>query len=254
MDSLFAQPETLAIIAAVFVLAGAVKGVIGLGLPTVSLALLVLVLPIADAIALMIIPSVVTNIWQGSIGGRAKEILARLWPMFALTCVTVWIGAGVLVGADALLVTGVLGLLLALYSGYSLSRPQVPPPGRNEVWLTPLVGAVAGFFTGLTGSFVVPGTLYLQALGWPRDTLVQAMGIAFTICTVALWIAMGARGQLGTDVTLTSAAALIPATLGMVLGQRIRRLLPEATFRKVFFAALLVLGAGLVVRSAAGWG
>jgi uncharacterized membrane protein YfcA len=249
MESALFDPWTLAIVATVFTLAGAVKGVIGLGLPTVSLALLVLVLPITEAIALMIIPSIVTNIWQGAVGGRAMEIVKRLWPMFILTCLTVWIGAGVLVGADALIVTGVLGLLLALYSGYSLTRPQVPPPGRHEVWMTPAVGAVAGFFTGLTGSFVVPGTLYLQALGLPRDTLVQAMGIAFTICTAALWVAMGARGLLGSDVTLVSAGALIPATLGMVAGQRLRRLLPEATFRKVFFAALLAMGLFLVARA-----
>ncbi len=32
---------------------------------------------------------------------------------------------------------------------------------------------------GMTGSFVVPGVPYLQALALPRDALIQAMGILF---------------------------------------------------------------------------
>ncbi|MBN9265741.1 MAG: sulfite exporter TauE/SafE family protein, partial [Hyphomicrobium sp.] len=57
--------ETSALfIAAVFVLAGLTKGVIGLGLPTISMGLLALVMPPVQAAALLALPSFVTNFWQ----------------------------------------------------------------------------------------------------------------------------------------------------------------------------------------------
>ncbi len=101
----------------------------------------------------------------------------------------------------------------------------------------------------MTGSFVVPGVLYLQALGLPRDMLVQAMGILFTVSTAALALALGGHGLLSTELGLVSGAAVLPAVLGMALGQRLRLRLPERRFRQVFFVALLALGAWIAVRS-----
>jgi uncharacterized membrane protein YfcA len=98
----------------------------------------------------------------------------------------------------------------------------------------------------MTGSFVVPGVLYLQALGLTRDMLIQAMGLLFTLSTLALAAALGGNDLLSRDLGLWSAAAVAPALLGMALGQRVRRALPEERFRRIFFAALLVLGAYIV--------
>lgn len=241
--------ETLAIITAAFLLAGAVKGVVGLGLPTVSLALLTASLGLKDAMALMLVPSFVTNLWQGAVGGAAGPILRRIWTLLLAACLGTWFGAGVLARADALLLSGLFGLILCAYSLFSLMTPQIPPPGRRESWLSPLVGAVSGVVTGLTGSFVVPGVLYLQALGLPRDVLVQAMGITFTTATVALALSLSAHDLLPLDLGLLSALALAPAALGMLLGQSVRRRLPEARFRRVFFGALLLLGVYIAARA-----
>ena len=101
----------------------------------------------------------------------------------------------------------------------------------------------------MTGSFVVPGVPYLQALGLPRDMLVQAMGVLFTLSTLALGLALSGRGLLGAETGLISLAAVVPALIGMVIGQRLRRRIDEAAFRKVFFSALLVLGAFIVARA-----
>jgi uncharacterized membrane protein YfcA len=98
----------------------------------------------------------------------------------------------------------------------------------------------------MTGSFVVPGVLYLQGLGLGRDALIQAMGLLFTLSTLTLAAALGGSGLLSPDLGLWSAAAVAPALIGMTLGQKVRRALPEARFRRVFFAALLLLGAYIV--------
>jgi hypothetical protein len=114
--------------------------------------------------------------------------------------------------------------------------------------LSPAAGGIGGFVAGLTGSFI-PGILYLQALGLSRDHLVQALGISFTVLTVALAAAFARQGLMTADLWLMSAVAVAPAALGMVLGQAVRRRLSEALFRRVFFSALLLLGAYLASRA-----
>lgn len=243
------SPETLALVFAVFLLAGLTKGVVGFGLPTVALAFLVATLGLKAAMALMLIPAFATNVWQALAGGALAALLRRLWPLLLAVCIGVWLGTGVLATADANVLSGLFGLLLCLYAAISLATAQVPPPGRHERWLSPAVGAVNGFVTGLTGSFVVPGVLYLQALGLSRDALVQAMGVLFLVSTTALALALGGRDLLPADLGAMSAAALVPAFLGMALGQRLRARLPQQRFRQVFFAALLALGGYLAARA-----
>jgi uncharacterized membrane protein YfcA len=116
-----------------------------------------------------------------------------------------------------------------------------------------LLGAVNGILTGMTGSFVVPGVLFLQAIGLSRDQLIQAMGMLFTASTVALAVALQGNHLLTLELGTLSAAALLPAILGMVLGQRVRQSLPEQVFRRVFFIALLILGAYIIASALGGF-
>src|SRR4029079_17154940 len=122
-------------------------------------------------------------------------------------------------------------------------------PGRLEPWLSPVVGAVSGILNGMTGSFVVPGVMYLQSLKFPRDGFIQSMGVLFTTSTIALAFALHDRHLLTGELAILSAGAVIPALAGMVTGQVVRKYLSEQMFRTVFFAVLLVLGAYIVVRA-----
>ncbi len=243
------SPENIAIISAVLLLAGFVKGVVGLGLPTVSLGLLTAFFGLKTAIALMLVPSFATNVAQAAIGGALGDVLRRLWLLLLVACTAIWLSSALLAGADTALLSLVLGLSLCLYGGLSLTRPQVPKPGDKEKWLSPLIGAINGGLTGVTGSFVVPGVLYLQALGWPRDIFVQAMGVLFTVSTVALAASMTGRGLLPAELGLLSLVGLIPAFLGMYIGLKVRKRLSEERFRRIFFASVAVLGLYIIVRS-----
>lgn len=239
----------IALILVVFLIAGSVKGVVGLGLPTVSLAILATFVGVKEAIVLMLVPSFVTNVWQALAGGELVNILKRTWTLLAAAAAVTFVGADILADADTVVLRTMLGVLLVIYAVYSLAAPQIPEPGRHEGWLSPVMGAFAGLFTGLTGTFVIPGVLYLQALRLPRDTLIQAMGLAFTLATVSLAAALGVQGLVPADLGLISAAAVIPALIGMVIGQWIRRRIPEETFRRVFFVALGLLGVFLAARA-----
>jgi len=246
---MFEDAATLALIGATFLLAGTVKGVVGFGLPTVSLALLAATLGLHAALALLLVPTFVTNLWQGLAGGQARALLARLWPFLLAATLFIWLGAQALRQLDLALLTALLGLLLVLYALYGLLQPALALSRRAEPWAGPLLGAINGILSGMTGSFVFPGVPYLQALGLPRDQLVQAMGLLFTLSTLGLALAMGDQRLLSAELGLASAAAVLPALAGLWFGQRLRRRLREALFRRVFLAALLLLGLAIVGQS-----
>ena len=74
------SPEIIALIAVTFVAAGFVKGTIGLGLPTVTLAVLTLPLGLKTTLGILVLPLLITNIWQGLTGPYLKQIITRFWP------------------------------------------------------------------------------------------------------------------------------------------------------------------------------
>jgi uncharacterized membrane protein YfcA len=224
--------DTLTILAIVgtFLIAGIIKGVIGLGLPLVSLALLTVAIDLPHAMALLLVPSFITNLWQAVVGGNGRAILRRLWPFLLMVTVTVWLGTATLTRIDLSLLSALLGVLLVVYSTVSLADLRLTISTRQEVWIGPLVGSASGILTGMTGTFVVPGVWFLLAIGLSRDILIQAMGMLFTVSTFSLAVAMQGNGLLTIELGTLSAVALLPAIIGMVLGQRIRQWLSEQLF------------------------
>ena len=173
------DPLTVAAAFAVFLVAGGVKGLVGFGLPAVSLALLTLALDLTTAMVLVLVPSLLTNVWQAAAGGNGRAILGRIWPFLAMATATVWLGALALVRVDVAWLSGLLGVLLVTYSALDLGGVRFALSARQEVWAGPMLGAVNGVLTGMTGTFLVPGILFLQAIGMSRDMLVQALGMLF---------------------------------------------------------------------------
>jgi uncharacterized protein len=234
---------------AAFLLAGTVKGTIGMGMPTVAIGLLGLLMVPAEAAALLVIPSLVTNLWQMAVGGRFAALLRRLWPMLVTMVPGALIGIGAMTGLDVRVATAGLGSVLLAYGAFGLLAREFRVPASAERWLSPVVGFVTGLATGATGVFVLPSVPYLQALGLARDELVQALGLTFTVSTVGLTLALSQRGLITSDLAMLSLVAVLPALLGMVLGQALRRRLSAARFKTFFFWGVLLLGVQLVVKS-----
>lgn len=237
-----------ALVAAVFTLAGTVKGVIGLGLPTLSMALLAVWMPPAAAAALLIVPSLVTNVWQLRPWATLRRIARRLGGMQAGVVAGTLAGAwafGAPAGAGA---TVALGLSLVCYAVWGLVARPLNLPARHERWLGPLAGVLTGGITALTGVFVLPAVVYLQSLALSRDELIQAMGLSFTTSTVALGLALAGQDSYSTPLLGASLAMLVPAIAGMAIGQWVRMRLPVPVFKRCFFVGLALLGAYMVLR------
>jgi uncharacterized membrane protein YfcA len=242
------DPSLIAI-ALAFVLAGVVKGVSGMGLPTVAMGILGLMMTPAQAASLLIVPSLVTNVWQFVAGPHRRRLLRRMGTMLVAIGIATSAAAGFLTGADTRAATGALGIALVAYAIVGLAKRGLSVSPRAEPVLSPLVGIATGLVTGATGVFVLPAVPYLQALDLEKEELVQALGLSFTVSTIALAAGLAAHGAFAMTAAAASIIDTLPALAGMAIGQWIRfRVRPE-TFRLIFSTGLLCLGADLVLRA-----
>ena len=238
---MFDDATALAIFSAIL-LAGLLKGIIGVGFQTVGIAFLTVITNLPNAISLLLIPSLVTNLWQAGAGGKLFTILIRLWPLIITACMMVWFGSIALTSVSLSYLSALLGVLLIIYSTFSLFGLRFEVKTKNEWWLAPFIGLINGLLTGMTGIFVVPCVFYFQAIGFRKDTLIQSMGVLFTALTLMLIVSLKTKNILTLELSGWSAFAIFPAIIGVFVGQLIRKRISEEVFKKIFFLCLILLG------------
>jgi uncharacterized membrane protein YfcA len=239
----------LILIAAAFLLAGFIKGVIGLGLPTVSMGLLAVTMSPARAIAIVIIPAILTNIWQTFVGPYLWDIIKRLWPLMLGTILGIWLNAGSLTGPYAHYGTIVLGILLVIYAIVGLSKVTFTVSRGKEKWVGGVVGVITGLICAGTGVQVIPSMPFMQAIGMEKDELVQALGVFFTVATLGLGFNLTSEGLLNQSTLLPGAIALACSFGGMYAGQAVRTRLDPQAFRRWFLISMMLLGVYLAAST-----
>lgn len=233
----------------VFVAAGIVKGISGMGLPTLSMALLGLFMPSASAAALMVLPSLATNIAQ-CVGPHWRDLAKRLWPMWlALAGTTVFSPLPGL-GDASRVAQATLGVVLVAYGLWGCIKPTLPQPGRHSRTWGGAAGGASGLLTAATGIFVMPLVPYLQWLRLDKGAMIQALGLSFTVATLALMLRLG-REPLAVSALDPSGTALAlgAAFIGLRLGTRWRDRLPPNTFQRALYAVFIVLGLVIAART-----
>ena len=236
----------LIFIAAAFLLAGFIKGVVGLGLPTVAMGLLAVTMPPSRALAIVIVPAIVTNIWQTFAGPYFRDIVRRLWPLMIGTVIGIWLNAGMLTGPYARYGGIVLGVLLVIYAIIGLRKFSFHVARRDEKWIGGVVGLVTGAVSAATGVQVIPSMPFMQSIGMEKDELVQALGVFFTVATVSLAFNLTSAGLLTVAVALPGAIAMAASFAGMFIGQAVRSRMQAEAFRRWFLIAMILLGVYLV--------
>lgn len=230
------------VVAGAFLVAGLVKGAIGMGLPPTAVALMTLALPLGDAIAIMTIPTITTNIWQALYGGHFRPMLRRFWPMILSLLAGIFAIAafGIKLGAPG--TVGWLGVVLALYAVVALTAWRARVKRHQERWLNLLFGVISGGVAGVTGIAAVPFLPYMQSLEMQKDELVQALGVLFVCIMAGLVLALAQQGGFNTANLLGSVAANIPTFVGVWLGQKVRHAASPETFRRIFLFGMLAIG------------
>src|SRR3954451_14561303 len=236
------SPLQIVVIAVAFIVAGFAKGAIGMGMPPIAIGLMSFAVPLESAIAIMVVPTMVTNIWQAIYGGGFKPLMRRFGTM-AVTAMAGILAVGLLLsdlGSPS--TAGWVGVLRVLCSLIALTpwRPKVPR--RAESWANPLIGLASGAVAGSTGVAAVPFLPYMQSLDMEPDELVQALGIMFLFITGMLAVSLGLHGAYHAANSVAAVLAVAPTMAGVWLGQKARRRLRPETFRRIFIFGMLGVG------------
>ena len=261
----------LIVIAAIYFVAGVVKGGIGLGLPTVSIGLMAAWLPVEQAAGIVIIPVIITNIWQAFFGTALKLVIFRLWSLLIAMVIGSFFAAWLIAGADTAVAAGLLGVMLVTFAVLGLTGARFNVPVDKEKTLSPLIGFVQGLISGATAIFVVPVVPYLQSLDYAKgragreyddtdvtrarteimqkDALIQGLGITVLVASIALAIGLNARGELPLAVALPGGIGTVTALVGMVAGRAIRNRMSLELFRRWVLIGLVGLGLAMIARA-----
>ena len=241
--------DILAIAAVAFTLAGFVKGVVGFGFPVITLIILTLTIGLLDALAIIVIPTIVTNVWQGLSGPYLKDISRRMGLYILVSATFIWLTSAYLTVVDIRWPTAMLGGVLFIFALSRLLNVRLSVSPRWERPLSVPLGAINGMLTGMTGSFMVPSVLFMQAMGFQRDMLVQAMGVFFAISTMMLALSLGRNDLISMEHLQLSLFALVPSIFGLYIGRWIRLRINEERFQQIFLVSVLLLGGYISYRA-----
>ena len=237
--------------ALVFCLAGTVKGLIGMGLPLVAIALMSILIEPKAAVPLVLVSGLVLNLVLFLQMGGLRKIARRYTALALAGAVSVWGGTELLFAVDQRIIEVLLGIVVCGYVAINVTRI---PPTLPRVWEARLAipaGLLFGLLQGATGSLAAPLAAWWQMLGLKKDEFVQASGYVLFIIVVPWAVSLVAKGAVTWEVAAISAGLLIPAGLGMAIGSRIRARVPEERYRNLILALLFLAGLGVFVKGLA---
>ena len=104
-------------------------------------------------------------------------------------------------------------------------------------------------YPSATGVQVIPSVPFLQAIGMEKEELIQALGVFFTVATLALGLNLTGAGLLTVATALPGAVALAASFAGMFIGQAVRTRLQPDIFRRWFQIGMIVLGLYLATNA-----
>lgn len=239
----------IAVIFAAYLFAATAKGITGLGFSTTCLPLLVLAIGLKDAISLVLIPSICSNLVVMRQVGHFRTVVLRFWPMLLVTIPGLILGLWCLSGIDGSSAKIVFGLVLLIWCGFSFLTPNLRLPNHLEGVIAPISGICTGFLNGLTGSQVMPVVPFLMSLNLDRNTFIQAANCSFTMSSLIMMAGLGHLGLFTAADIVISSLGVVCVFIGVKLGSSIRESLSETTFKNVILAMLTMMSISLLMSS-----
>lgn len=244
-------PQGLVPAAAVVLVAGFVKGAVGFAMPMILMSGLGSFLPYETALAMLILPTVATNLAQAfrQGAGAAWAVVRGYWRMIVTILVLIAVSAQFVAVFPQGLLFGLLGVPVVAFALVQLAgRPLRFPMRHRRRWEVGL-GAVGGFYGGISGVWGPPLIVYLLSAGVEKTENIRVQGVVYLLGAVVLFFAHLRSGVLDATTTPLSAAMVLPAMLGLWLGFRLQDRLDQARFRRWMLVVLALAGLNLVRRA-----
>ena len=242
------DPQFLLLASLILLFGGGIKGVIGLGLPLVSVPLLTYLLPVPVAISVLAAPVMVANCYQAARGGLLRPVLARIWPLLVAMVVGVLLGAQLLITLNEKVLYLILGFMVVILGLVYLFGANLTISPRYERRAGVTIGLGAGLLGGVSSFLGPPIVLYLVALQLAKERFIVALAVVFFIASLPLYGTLAASGIMGGPELLLSLYAIIPVMLGVFGGQQLRLVLPQHRFRQAVLVMLVLIGFLLIRR------
>ena len=234
--------------------AGFVKGTTGFAMPMVMISALGSVLPPELALAALILPTLVSNVWQafrqGAVAalGSARKHIAYL--MMLLPGIA--IAAQFVRALPSQLLFLVIGSLVTLFACIQLLgwQPKLKHAGQRVASV--VIGAVAGILGGLTGIWGPPTVMYLTTMETPKHEQMRVQGVVYGLGSIVLVLAHMKSGVLSGDGLRLSIAMVPPALIGLWVGFIVLDRVDQQFFRRMTLLVLIVAGLNLIRRGLTG--
>lgn len=240
--------QEIVLIALVMACAGFIKGVIAFAFPIVVVAVLANIIEPAKAIALGLIPGLVTSVVQIKPHGFG-QFVKRFWPMQSAMIAGIWLGASVsliLQPPVLLTVLGAMTLAVSLLFWFN-PRFEIAKPRQTAAGLG--FGLTGGFFGGLSSVFGPPIVMYFVGIQLSREEFITAIAFVFTIAWLAIIGAFGTLGLMTQADFILSLWMIAPAIAGLWLGEKIRKRVDQTFFRRLVLIGLAVSGVRLILAN-----
>jgi uncharacterized membrane protein YfcA len=236
-------------IALAAITAGAlVKTISGMGLPLVAIPVMALFIPLEDAVVIMALPSVISNVAM-SVRSRSSRADTIDVPILAITgFIAAIAGSALLIWLSEDLLLLALALTVFVYVTVTLIHPDLRVGEATRSWLSPTVGVVAGLMHGATGiSGPIYGT-YVHALRLPQEAYILSVTTLFAIAGIGQLIALTATGLFTTGRFLAGLAAVVPVVVLIPFGSRVRDRMSGERFNNLVLVVLSAAAAAIIIR------
>lgn len=240
--------QSLAIIFIALGLGSFAKGMTGLGLPIFAIPVMSAALGVEHAVAIMVIPSLLSNAWLVIIHRKYLPLLRRLWPFLL---------AGILGGvlgswSLAIIPPNILILLLIIWLGAYLilqyTHPEFGISDKTNKWVGPAIGLASGATQGATGISAPLIAPYIQSLKLEPLEYVFAVTFAFAAFSVSQLVALTEFDILTPARLYESLLALVPVMICLPLGVRASGVISKKTFDRALIAIFILMEAGLLYK------
>lgn len=249
----FGPPMDMVFLAAIatvaFLIAGSIKGVTGIGLPTAAIAIMTLFVDPRTAVSLVLFPMIGSNMWQLWRAGEFKRTARRYWLFTAVLFAGVLITAFSTQNASDRFLLYALGVVVLIFVAVSWKKMVPPLPERFDASAQVGFGLFAGVIGGMTAAWAPPMAMYLATRRVDKDEFIRATGFMITVGSLPLLFAYVQLGFMTGPLSGLSAAMLVPAILGFSLGEMIRHKLSVEAFRNAILLLFVVLGLNLLRRA-----
>jgi len=246
------ETEFLLLAGLAFLIAGTVKGALGLGLPTVSISLLSQSIDPRMAIALVLLPAIVSNAWQVYRGGKVMRSVKRLWPYVLSMSLVMFVISFYAASASAATITLCTGLVVVLWTVTSLIKKPPAIPARLDRVAQCVFGAASGVIGGLTALWAPPIVIYLLSSGVSKDDFVRYSGFMLLIGAMPLTLGYILNGIWTPQLAASSALMVLPTLLGFSIGERLRSAASGPQFQTAVLLVFFVMGLNLVRKAVFG--